>query len=962
VTKGPGQVDIFFNVPSAEKQKAALIKILDELESRMLKMGTINVEIKNSKNIQEFVDAQKRFNTEQSEAIKLEKQKNAEIEKAWNLEEKRQQKEKESKAKQETKDQEAAMKKLNAESDKRAKAIEKESAYLKKHGEEYVKLTRNVQELKTKLAETILKQGEQSKAAKEVGKEFDQQREKLTKLQQRLGDHTQDVGRYGKALETATMSMGEMKQAFTELKNVSFSGKSAEEITELKQKIGDLKDAMGDMQSEMQVMGTEKSAVLVSGLKFIAAGVEGVVGSLSLFGVESGVIKKLETKMMSLIAVTQALSEIEDTVASGKLRAIGIRIQSMAIDVKDTIVKWASATATAAQAKAESARAVMTGTATVATKTAAAAQWLWNAALAANPIGLIIAGVAALAAGIVILVNVLGKNKTETRDLKEITEEYNNILADTKTKTDDVIQKLKEQNVELKKLAIQQRLTNGEITQAEAERLLQGIDNNSKFIELSEQAAVTAIKRKKIEKELTDAQKDFSKLEGQYQEQQQAGIGLTFNQSKNKEELAKKIVYLKGSVSELTQLEEKQLQAASNEYKIGKARISLIDEETKKTKKGTSEKKTELEKLDEAIKNLIATLDDQIVHGDKNSIATAKEILRLKELKKYYEDLRVSIIAVAESREMGNLQTFKQKEAKGITLASGEQRMGAPIGNLTGPAITGGGIEGEKSPDEIALQKELAVLEQRLEYTRQFVDAINELVNSIYENEFQKIDEAAAKDEENRARELKLAGDNKKAQDQINAKYDQKEAQREKEKKKLQHDQAVYQKAVAAVNIGINTAVAAMQAYAQLGPIAGTVAAVLVIAFGAIQLAAVLAQNIPSYEKGRKGGPQELAKVHRGEMIIADNKSFLTPDVAESLALLPEGADVIPASEVLKTAGRLSTQPIRSEKSGIIVNVNDKYGKEMLSEMKKEKPQTRIYTENGYTVHETGNYRLLTRV
>jgi hypothetical protein len=286
--------------------------------------------------------------------------------------------------------------------------------------------------------------------------------------------------------------------------------------------------------------------------------------------------------------------------------------------------------------------------------------------------------------------------------------------------------------------------------------------------------------------------------------------------------------------------------------------------------------------------------------------------------------------------------------------------MGAPIGNLTGPEITGGGIEEEKSPDEIALEKELKVWEQRLEMTSQFVSAINELISSIYENEFQKIDEAASKDEENRARELKLAGDNKKSQDQINAKYDQKEAEREKEKKKLKHDQAVYDKAMAAVNIVIQTAIGAISQY-QAGP-GGFVLSALVIAAGAIALAAVLAQNIPSYAKGRKGGPEELAKVHRGEMIISDNKSFLTPDVAESLAILPAGADVIPASEVLKTAGKLATQPIGREKSGITIKMEDKYGKEMLSEMKKEKPQTRIYTENGYTVRETGNYRLLTRV
>ena len=54
---------------------------------------------------------------------------------------------------------------------------------------------------------------------------------------------------------------------------------------------------MGDLQSELQVLGTEKSAVLVGGLKLISAGVEGVVGTLSVLGVESETIKKLETKM-----------------------------------------------------------------------------------------------------------------------------------------------------------------------------------------------------------------------------------------------------------------------------------------------------------------------------------------------------------------------------------------------------------------------------------------------------------------------------------------------------------------------------------------------------------------------------------------------------------------------------------------------------------------------------------------
>ena len=72
-------------------------------------------------------------------------------------------------------------------------------------------------------------------------------------------------------------------------------------------------------------------------------------------------------------------------------------------------VAWTAATVKDLAVKAAHAASVVAGTvatwaSTVASKAAAAAQWLWNAAMTANPIGLIIAGVAALIAGVVLLV------------------------------------------------------------------------------------------------------------------------------------------------------------------------------------------------------------------------------------------------------------------------------------------------------------------------------------------------------------------------------------------------------------------------------------------------------------------------------------------------------------------------------------------------------------------------------
>jgi len=56
-----------------------------------------------------------------------------------------------------------------------------------------------------------------------------------------------------------------------------------------------------------------------------------------------------------------------------------------------------------AQTLAQAAHTAITKPAIIAAKAAAAAQWLWNAAMAANPIGLIILGIAALIAAIILL-------------------------------------------------------------------------------------------------------------------------------------------------------------------------------------------------------------------------------------------------------------------------------------------------------------------------------------------------------------------------------------------------------------------------------------------------------------------------------------------------------------------------------------------------------------------------------
>jgi hypothetical protein len=129
------------------------------------------------------------------------------------------------------------------------------------------------------------------------------------------------------------------------------------------------------------------------------------------------------------------------------------------------------------------------------------------------------------------------------------------------------------------------------------------------------------------------------------------------------------------------------------------------------------------------------------------------------------------------------------------------------------------------------------------------VSELTQLFATYYDTKLMRLDEAGTADEKEKQKELDSAKGNKKQEDQINAKFLKQEQERDKEKRKILHDQAVYNKAAGAVQVIINTAVAAM-AQASI-PIVGWIMAALTIALGAVELATVLAQPIPAAAKGR---------------------------------------------------------------------------------------------------------------
>jgi hypothetical protein len=132
--------------------------------------------------------------------------------------------------------------------------------------------------------------------------------------------------------------------------------------------VAKLKDSIGDAKALADTFNPDKKFVALGGaLQGVTAGFSAFSGAMGVLGADSKETEKLLLKVQSAMALQQGISGIMGAVDSFKLLASGA--------MKYTVVQ----------------------------KIVTAAQWLWNAAMAANPIGALVVVIAAVIAGIVAL-------------------------------------------------------------------------------------------------------------------------------------------------------------------------------------------------------------------------------------------------------------------------------------------------------------------------------------------------------------------------------------------------------------------------------------------------------------------------------------------------------------------------------------------------------------------------------
>jgi len=181
-----------------------------------------------------------------------------------------------------------------------------------------------------------------------------------------LADAEKSLGSLKSQLRNAQAEVASLSDKF---------GATSKEAVDAAKNAAILADKIGDAKALTDAFNPDAKFKALSGsLNGIAGGFSVVTGVMGTLGTESKDVEQAILKVQSAMAIASGAQAIGESV--DQFRQLGAVVKSYAIVQK-----------------------VIT-----------AGQWLWNAAMAANPIGLLVAGIAALVAGGVALTNYFMSN------------------------------------------------------------------------------------------------------------------------------------------------------------------------------------------------------------------------------------------------------------------------------------------------------------------------------------------------------------------------------------------------------------------------------------------------------------------------------------------------------------------------------------------------------------------------
>jgi hypothetical protein len=215
-------------------------------------------------------------------------------------------------------------------------------------------------------------------------------------------------------LDTANSakSIQETRRAIRDLSSAALQvAEGSDEFQQLAQAAGELKDKVDDTRDTVKFFADDMRNLNggISIAKGIAAGFEVAQASMALFGVENQNVEKSLLKVQSAMALLNGIMAIQEVLQRNSKASLLITNTLRGIAVK----------LTTQQARAEALEAAAAGTATI-------TQRALNAAMAANPVGILITAIVALT-GVMLLFS--KETKTTTDEQKALNEELQKTRA-----------------------------------------------------------------------------------------------------------------------------------------------------------------------------------------------------------------------------------------------------------------------------------------------------------------------------------------------------------------------------------------------------------------------------------------------------------------------------------------------------------------------------------------------------
>lgn len=301
--------------------------------------------------------------------------------------------------------------------------------------------------------------------------------------------------------------------------------------------------------------------------------------------------------------------------------------------------------------------------------------------------------------------------------------------------------------------------------------------------------------------------------------------------------------------------------------------------------------------------------EDYAVQTARNSVAMLEDVLKTENLS-------------AEERKNYEAELAKAKGA--LETAMADQAIAE--------------IDRINQADAAAKEKRLQNAQQWMQVASDSLNAINDLVGTIYDAKIEKVEaeqeanQEAADAEQERISELvekkvitEEEGEARKRA--AEAKSAKKTEELEKKKAKLKREQAIWDKANNIAQCTMQTALAIMNAWATAPWPVNIAMAAVAGAMGALQLATIIATPLPKYAKGtksHKGGPAVVGDGGEPELVTFGGKSWITPDTP-TIVDLPAGAAVIP--HISGVDESLVSIPTSSNDSKTPVIINNDYSR-----------------------------------